>query len=188
MKGWVRPPLTEEWRGGPGGVVAWWPWQNPAWGRSAGHAPYSIGVGKPAGLRAGMQAAPAAGSACCSLCPVNQDAVSEVPDAGPEPADAARATISPLFLVARYPEAVAAFPTPTGRMWDFSWLRSRGRLRNAATRSSAGWASDSAAGDGQGTEQAGSPLSVCAAAQAAAPLQTLILLFSTLLLVLPHER
>lgn len=114
-------------------MVAWWPWQNPAWGGSAGRAPYSIGVGKPVGLWAGTQAAPAAGSACCSLCPGNWDAVSEVPDAGPEPADAAHATISPLFLVARYPEAVAAFPTPTGRMWDFFLAA---RQRTAAKRGS----------------------------------------------------
>lgn len=39
--------------------------------------------------------------------------------AGPEPAATARATVSPLFLVPMHPEAVAAFPTPTGRMWDF---------------------------------------------------------------------
>jgi len=40
-------------------------------------------------------------------------------DTGPEPADAARTTVSPLSLVAMHPEAVAVFPTPTGRMWDF---------------------------------------------------------------------
>lgn len=40
-------------------------------------------------------------------------------DAGHEAADTARTTISPLFLVATHPEAVAVFPTPAGRMWDF---------------------------------------------------------------------
>lgn len=61
-------------------------------------------------------------------------------------------------------------------------------LWNAAARSSAGWASDSAASDGQGTVQMGSPLSVYASAQTTVPLQTLILLLSTTLLILPHKR
>lgn len=64
----------------------------------------------------------------------------------------------------------------------FSWLR------NAAARSSAGWASDSAAGNGRGTVQTGSPLLVRPAAPATVSLQTLILLFPTLLLILPHRR
>lgn len=40
-------------------------------------------------------------------------------DTGPNPTNTARTTVSPLFLVAMHPEAVAAFPTPAGRMWDF---------------------------------------------------------------------
>lgn len=40
-------------------------------------------------------------------------------DTGYNPTDTARTTVSPLFLVAMHPEAVAVFPTPAGRMWDF---------------------------------------------------------------------
>lgn len=51
--------------------------------------------------------------------------------AGPTPADMAHTTISPLFLVPTHPKAVAVFPTPTGRMWDFLGceMQQRGALQ-----------------------------------------------------------
>lgn len=94
-------------------AVSWWLWHIPMRGGSAGHAPDSIGVGKPAGC----------GQACrqrwLPCVPGTGTLSARSRDAGPEPVDTACTTISPLFLVAMHPEAVAAFPTPTGRMWDF---------------------------------------------------------------------
>lgn len=94
-----------EW-GGTAEAVCWWPWQVPMRGGRAGHTPCSVGVGKPSG---------AVGRQC--WLPRMLSTMSW--HAGPEPTVTACTTISPLFLMPTHPEAVAAFPTPTGRMWDF---------------------------------------------------------------------
>lgn len=51
--------------------------------------------------------------------------------AGPTPADTAHTTICLLFLAPAHPKAIAAFPTPTGRMWDFPGceMQPRGALK-----------------------------------------------------------